>query len=731
MIKGSFLFLAACAAALPTLCAGETKNWVLDSRADFEKGNIKKLSLRSDGRLSLAPAVRELLDSSTPYLWAIAQDSKGNLFAGGGGPNNSTSKLYAIDPNGKTKTLAELEGMEIHAIAIDKQDRIYAATSPDGKIYKLDRNGKSTLFYDPKTKYIWAMAFASNGDLFVATGDRGEIHRVTASGSGSVFFKTDETHARSMTIDSKDNLIVGTEPGGLIMRVSKTGESFVLHQAAKREVTAVAVDKNGAIYAAAVGGKPSIPAAGTINLPPPPAPAPTMGAGGVVVTARVTSNSAPATLLPAVASIAGGSEVYRIEADGFPKRLWSDPNEIVYAIGFDAEGRALLGTGNKGNIQRLDTDSLSTLLVSVAPTQVTGFLSAAGGKIFAITGNIGNVYQLGPELEKEGKFESEALDASIFTSWGRLSLKSKSNGGRIAMETRSGNLDRPQKNWSSWSPAKDRIVSPPSRFLQYKITISRADNGASPEVSSIEAAYLPRNIAPVISAVEATPANYRFPASAITINVPVSPNLTLPPIGQNRPAPVASSSDGGAAVTLNYSKGYLGARWRASDENGDTLQFKIEIRGTAESEWKLLREKTRDRILSWDSTAFPDGEYKIRVTATDSPSNPPEQALSATAESEPFTIDNTPPKISTLRATVNGGKVEVRWKASDALSTIEKAEYSVNGGDWTIVEPTTRLSDSREHDYVLIVDKNSPEVTIAVRVTDEADNTAAEKVVVR
>ena len=85
MIKGSFLLLAA---MLPLARAGETKNWVLDSRADFEKGNIKKLSLRSDGRLSLAPAIREILDSSTPYLWAIAQDSKGNLFAGGGGPGD-------------------------------------------------------------------------------------------------------------------------------------------------------------------------------------------------------------------------------------------------------------------------------------------------------------------------------------------------------------------------------------------------------------------------------------------------------------------------------------------------------------------------------------------------------------------------------------------------------------------------------------------------------------------
>ena len=505
----------------------------------------------------------------------------------------------------------------------------------------------------------------------------------------------------------------------------------MLYQGSKREVTAVAIARNGAIYAAAVGGKPSTPATVPVNLPPPPAPAPSAGgSGGVVVVGRTTTASAPATVASPANPIPGGSEVYRIDTDGFPKRVWSDANDIVYSIAFDAEGRVLLATGNKGNIHRLDSDSLSTLLLNVAPTQVTGLLGGVGGKLFAVTGNIGNIYQVGPELEKEGTFESEPLDAAIFTAWGRLSHKSNANSGQISMETRSGNLDRPQKNWSAWAPANDRIASPPSRFLQYRIKLARASNGATPELTSVEAAYLPKNVPPIIAAVEATPQNYRFPASIVTLNVPQSSSITLPPIGQSRSSNTTISSDN-SSVTLNYAKGYIGARWKASDENGDTLQFKVEIRGLGETEWKLLRDKSKDRFLSWDSTAFPDGEYKLRATATDAPSNPPGQALTASAESDPFTIDNTPPRISGLRASVNGGKVEVRWKAADVLSTIEKAEYAVNGGEWTIVEPTTRLSDSKEHEYVLSVDKSAAEVTVAVRVTDEADNAAVEKVVVR
>ena len=78
---------------------------------------------------------------------------------------------------------------------------------------------------------------------------------------------------------------------------------------------------------------------------------------------------------------------------------------------------------------------------------------------------------------------------------------------------------------------------------------------------------------------------------------------------------------------MTCAKGQIGARWLAEDDNGDTLQFKVEIRGVNETAWKLVRDKVRERYLSWDSTAYPDGKYVLRVTASDAPSNPPDQAL--------------------------------------------------------------------------------------------------------
>ena len=57
--------------------------------------------------------------------------------------------------------------------------------------------------------------------------------------------------------------------------------------------------------------------------------------------------------------------------------------------------------------------------------------------------------------------------------------------------------------------------------------------------------------------------------------------------------------------------------------------YTVEIRGEKETQWKLLKDKVAEKYLSWDSTAFPDGEYRLRVTASDAPGNPPAEALTA------------------------------------------------------------------------------------------------------
>jgi hypothetical protein len=721
--------LAPVLCVLLPLSAVETQTWEHSEAADFEKGILHKLSLSSEGRLTPAPVAHELYDPSVSFLWAIARDSKGNLYAGGGSVGSSKSKLILVNPAGQAKTLAELDGMAIQAIAVDKQDRVYAATSPDGKVYRVNAAGHAEVFYDPHSKYIWALAFSSNGDLFVATGDQGEIHRVTANGTGSVFYRTEEVHVRSLAVDAKDNLIAGTDPSGLILRITPAGQGFVLYETPKREVTTVAVAADGTVYAAGTGTK--APA----TAPPAPQRQTQTGAGAGAITVVLQSaapgrggDAAPPVTAGggAPSAIPGGSEIYRVQPDGYARRIWSNPLDVVYALAVDAEGKVIAGTGNRGNIYRLDSDQSYTRLLNLEAAQVTGFAAGANGRLYAVTGNIGEIFSIGPERESSGTLESDVMDAGAFSYWGRMTSL-HAGSGAVAFETRSGNVSRAQKDWSPWAKLSgDRVASPAARFLQYRATVS----GAA-ELYDVTAAYEMKNVAPVIEALESTPANYKFPAP-VAAAPPTPPGLTLPPLGRTNPVPAPPrTADTGASPALTSSKGYIGARWLATDENGDTLAFKIEIRGEHETAWKPLHENLREHYYSWDSTAYPDGKYRVRVTASDAPSNTPEQTLTSSRESDLFLIDNTAPEISALTAAAQAGKIDVRFHAKDALNVLDKAEYSVNGGEWKVVEPTTRLTDSQEHDYRFQVDGVAGEATIAVRVSDAYDNQAVAKTVVK
>jgi hypothetical protein len=734
--------LCAFALAFPTF-AVETKFWRQDDFSDLEKGNLDKISIRSDGRLSLAPSLHEVLDSSTPYLWAVAQDGKGNLYAGGGGPEGSTAQLFRVNAAGKSTVVAELPGLEIHAIAIDRNGAVYAATDPDGKVYRI-AGGKPEVFFDPKEKYIWALAFSPSGDLYVATGDQGDIYKVTPDGKGSIFFQTEEAHARSMAVDRSGNLIVGTEPGGIIIRISPAGEGFILYQAPKREITAVAVAADGSIYAAGVGNKGAAPfrPPAPQPAPAPATPSPATSAPGTPAppgTQRPAAPTAPPppTVSGAATSIVGGSDVYRIYPDGSSRKIWSHAQDVAYAIAFDRNGKPLVGTGNKGNIYRLDSDLRYTLLLNLAPTQVTGFAAAANGGVFAATGNVGKVYRIGPELARQGTFESDTFDGGGFTYWGALNYSGSASGGGVSFETRSGNVSHPQKYWSPWTKVplegrSGRVAAPPSRFLQYRVTLTAAADGRSPELVAVEVAYLGKNVAPMVQAIDIPPANYRFsPSISSPLGAPTR-NITLQPMNARKPpakAPLAEIEN----LTMQHASGYQGVRWMAQDENEDTLTYKLEIRGSGENHWTLLKDDIREKNFSFDATAFADGKYVVRVTASDAPSNPPDQALSASLESDAFLIDNTPPEISGLAAIPSSNGVDVRWTAKDALSIITKAEYSVNGGDWTLAQPVTKLSDSPQEQYQVVIPRNTPagECTIAVRVSDEYDNQTVQKIVVK
>ncbi len=80
-------------------------------------------------------------------------------------------------------------------------------------------------------------------------------------GTKSVLLDSDENNILSMISDGKDTLYAGTDPNGLIYRINrKTKEVFVLYDAAESEISALALDAKGNLYAATAEASEKLPA---------------------------------------------------------------------------------------------------------------------------------------------------------------------------------------------------------------------------------------------------------------------------------------------------------------------------------------------------------------------------------------------------------------------------------------------------------------------------------------
>lgn len=681
--------------AAPAL-AEHTRWWRQASFDDFAKGTAKGVALRSDGTLFLAPRFAEFADANLAFLLEIRADSKGNLYAAGG----SNAKVVCLNSSGKATTVFESSELAAQALAVDSAGNLYVGTSPDGKVYKVTPAGQSSVFFDPKTKYIWDLAVDKDGSVYVATGDTGKIFVVAPDGKGEVFYSSEQTHVRSLALDSNGNLLAGTEPSGQVLRIPKAGNprrAFVLYETSKKEITALLQDANGNVYVAAVGEKSSPsqgqPVLQTQETSTTASFSVTLGATGPQAAMPPLTQTIPFTPLPMVNS----SSVYRIASDGSPDELWSSRDEVVYALGLLPDGKLLLGTGNQGAVIEIEGNHVFSRLEKAASRQVTSIAAGPGGKLFLATANPGKIFALGPGNEPEGTFESQPFDAHIFSHWGRtewwgdnIPAAKNAGGARIEFYARSGNTSDPESNWSDWAgpysnSSGDKLDCPPARFVQWKAVLRGGTGGPTPEIGWVNVAYLPKNVAPQVTAIALQNPGVR--AQAVTMQVLGTGALPSAPL--RMPQSPASALDSAFAATsisslgppgtLHFDavpqgflqRGYQSVLWTAEDDNEDQLEFSIYFRGENETTWKLLKDKLDSKFYSWDTTTMPDGAYYLKVLASDAQANPAGEGLTSERVSDRFVVDNTPPAIAQVTAdAAANAAVRVRFQANASTSSI-------------------------------------------------------------
>jgi len=714
--------------------------WEVRTYEEFQQGKFTNLSLTSDDRLILAPRYDLIFDTQQPLIFSSVADSKGNVYLGTG----HDGKIFKVDSTGKGALVADLNELDVLALAVDSKDVLYAGASPNGKVYKIESDVAPKEFFDPGAKYIWSLAFDKQGRLLVGTGDKGIIFRVGPDGKGSSFYDTDETHIVSLAVDRDGNTIAGGDPKGYLYRVSPEGKAFVLYDSGLREVHAVSIGNDGRVFAAVVNGAPGSPSlAAPSGAKSPSSSSPGID-GGITITIgenAAAQNVVVSTDTPVVESSgssasrrspttgAAQSMVLEILPNNGPvNTLWRLRDEMIYSV-LPHGGKLLFSTGTKGRIYSVDNARNTTLLVESSEEQTTRLIEV-GNRVYATSANAGKLFLLSDSVATSGTYESVVRDTNAVSTWGTMSWKAD-NASQIQFLTRTGNTGVPDKTWSDWSPVTPAgaVSSPPARFAQWKAVLT-AGGSASPSLDSVTLPYLQQNFRPEITSVEVLPAGV-----ALAKVQPLTNNGTLAPtdpalIRANIRAGLQSS--GKTPPRRSVEKGAQSFQWSATDRNQDVLTYSIYYRGELERTWKLLKKDLDDNFYTINSETLPDGTYILRVVASDASSNPAASAATAELESRPFIIDNTPPTVKIQQTEIAGGRVRIAIDASDSTSTLNQAEISVDTGAWQALFPTDGITDSRVESYVYQTDVlPTGEHVIAFRVYDQNDNAGIGKLVVR
>jgi hypothetical protein len=705
--------------------AASTGFWLVASQTDFLKGEPNQISIDSDGRVTLGPALETVKDVGAPAVWRLAPDDREGLWAATG----SDGKLWHVDARGEAKAVFDAAELDLHAVAAGPGGAVFAGSSPDGKVYRITSSGASSVLFDPEEKYIWALAAAPDGTLFVGTGSKGRIYRVGADGRGTLFYDPEAEHVSALVIDASGQLVVGTSSPGRVVRLDAAGKPFVLLESAYKEVRSLDLAAGGVIYATAagsVGGTDATPARPVDTSAP--TPVPTMS------TEITVSAIGDATIVTPGTSGSGGESrsgsgahkgaVYRIAPDGDWSVIWESPEDLPYDVLVEPSGALLVATGAKGKLYRLTGNpTLVTLVTRIDAQQVTALARDRSGRVLLATSNPGRILRVTAGTAATGTYVSDVRDTTTVATWGAIRWRGVQPAGtRIELFTRSGNTRTPDKTWSDWSSAYTTalgtpIASPKARYLQWKAVLSGTAS-ASPALTSVTAAYLPRNTRPSVDSITVHPPGVAFQRPFPTGD----PELAGFDTPDARPGSASATS--GITTPLGrrtYQKSLQTIAWQARDGDSDRLTFDVLYRLEGETSWKALKRGLTDEIYTWDTTTVPDGTYFVKIVASDVSANAPDFALQGERESSSFDVDNTPPVIDVPRGTPPASRVA--FTVRDTQSPILRVEYSHNAGRWKLAYPVDGLLDAREERFELTLEGEGTG-PVVLRVTDALGNLA-------
>jgi hypothetical protein len=679
------------------LWAGGTRFWRQTTPKDFDEGEATASVVLPTGEVAAGfKGTRLALDAGFVYAGALTADGKTAFFGSGDQGRIFAVSLGKPGATPTVKKLADLEAPWVTALSVRRDGSLLAGSTPGGRVFVLDPvKGEPKVFAKLAAEHIWTLAHdGATGTTYVATGAPGKVFALERDGKGSAKPMWDSGDKQVVTLlpEAAGSFLAGTSSEAIVYRVKKNGQAEALHDFDADEVRAM-VRVGEATYIA-------------VNDFPADFDLSSLSSSAAATAPKGTKVVAPAGAPVAIGSTGRGSAgstvkaraaVYRLADAGSIEQVFTLADGYLTALAADGHGGVLAASGSQGKVYRLLPDRTFALAADLSERQALVLLPLGDGFLVG-TGDVGGVYEMKPAASGQASYLSKVFDGEVFSQWGRVRW---TGGPGLLIDTRSGNTAKPDKSWNDWkrvegasfdgADGEGKVVSPASRYLQYKVVFPAPGKAGNVTLREIALAYLPQN--------------QRGRVTEVTI----------------ADAP-GTASGAASSATWKAHSAVLKLRWKVENPDADSLIYRVSYRQEHETVWRPLGgpEPLSKAEYDWNTDAVPDGRYLVRVWATDEKANPGERALDFTFVSPPFLVDNTRPDVLELAAK---GPV-VTGKVRDAASVITAVDYSIDGEDWRPVSPSDGLWDQRAEGFALRLPATvakGPHV-VNVRALDGADN---------
>jgi len=97
-----------------------TRQWKETGYDEFEKGTVRGIAIRSTGQIELAPVFKSIYTSPSSFIWSIAADKDGVVYAATGAP----ARVYRVTPDGKSAVVFEPKELQVQSIALGQDGAV-------------------------------------------------------------------------------------------------------------------------------------------------------------------------------------------------------------------------------------------------------------------------------------------------------------------------------------------------------------------------------------------------------------------------------------------------------------------------------------------------------------------------------------------------------------------------------------------------------------------------------